>query len=98
MTTTTLHGKVDEGTGKLKQAVGEATGNEKLANKGAAQQIKGHVEQAWGSVKDAAKETHDRHKPGIDQRAHDVREKMVSTAQNVKEHIQHAVDPKNKNI
>ena len=96
--TTTLHGKIDEGTGKLKQAVGEATGNEKLANKGAAQQIKGHVEQAWDSVKDAVKETHDRHKPGVDQHARDIREKMVSTAQNVKEHIQHAVSPDNKNI
>ena len=50
MTTTTLHGKVDEGTGKLKQAVGEATGNEKLANKGAAQQVKGHVEQALSLI------------------------------------------------
>ncbi len=98
MTTTTLHGKVDEGTGKLKQAVGEATGNEKLANKGAAQQIKGQVEQAWGSVKDAVKDSHDRHKPEMYAHARDVREKMVSTAQNVKERIQHAVSPDNKKV
>ena len=98
MSTETLHGKIDEGTGKLKQAVGEATGNETLANKGAAQQVKGHVEEAWGAVKDAAKETHDRHKPEAEAHAHNLREKVVEAAQTVKEHIQNAVDPKNKHI
>ncbi|WP_263378746.1 CsbD family protein [Granulicella paludicola] len=93
-TTTTVHGKIDEGTGKLKQTVGEVSGNEKLANEGAAQQIKGHVEQAWGSIKEAVKESHDRHEP----ERHDIREKLVSTAQNVKEKIQHAVSPDNKDV
>jgi uncharacterized protein YjbJ (UPF0337 family) len=93
-TTSTVHGKIDEATGKLKQSVGEATGNEKMANAGAAEQIKGHVEQAWGSVKDAVKESHDRHEP----ERHDIREKLVSTAQNVKEKIQHAVSPEHKDI
>lgn len=97
MTTTTLHGKIDEGTGKLTQAVGEVTGNEQMANRGAAQQIKGQAEQAWGAVKDTVKQTHDEHKPEMVQHAHDVREKMVSTAQNVKERIQHAVNPDHKN-
>ena len=97
MTTTTLHGKIDEATGKLKQAVGEVTGNEQMANRGAAQQIKGHAEQAWGAVKDAAQQAHDEHKPEMVQHAHDVREKLVSTAQNVKERIQHAVGANHKN-
>ena len=93
-TTSNIHGKIDEATGKLKQSVGEATGNEEMANSGAAEQIKGHVEQAWGSVKDAVKESHDRHEP----ERHDIREKLVSTAQNVKEKIQHAVSPDTKHI
>jgi uncharacterized protein YjbJ (UPF0337 family) len=97
MSTETIHGKIDEVTGKLKQAVGEATHNDKVANEGVGQQIKGHVEQAWGSVKDAVKETHEKHKPELEQHAHDIREKLTSTAQNAKEHIQHLVDPNNKN-
>ena len=85
----TIKGKYDEAAGKVKQAAGEAVGNHKLANEGAAQQLKGHAEQAWGTVKEAVAER----QPERDQTAHDVREKMTSTAQNVKEHIQHAVDP-----
>jgi len=85
----TIKGKYDEVAGKVKQGVGEAVGNHKLANEGTAQQLKGHAEQAWGSVKEAAAEHKDEH----DKTLHDVREKMTSTAQNVKENIQHAIDP-----
>ena len=53
----TIHGKYNEVAGKIKQAAGEAVGNHKLANEGTAQQLKGHAEQAWGSVKEAAAET-----------------------------------------
>jgi uncharacterized protein YjbJ (UPF0337 family) len=97
-TETNLHGKLDEASGKLKKSVGEVTGNEVLANKGAAQEIKGHVEQAWASVKESVKETHDQHRPEMEQRGHDIREKLVSTAQNVKERVQQAVSPENKDI
>jgi uncharacterized protein YjbJ (UPF0337 family) len=87
----TIKGKYDEVAGKVKQAAGEAVGNHKLANEGTAQQLKGHAEQTVGAVKEAYAE----HKPERDQAAHDIREKLTSTAQNVKESIQHAVDPKN---
>jgi uncharacterized protein YjbJ (UPF0337 family) len=85
----TIKGKYDEVAGKVKQAAGEAVGNNKLANEGTAQQLKGHAEQAWGAVKEAVAEQ----KPERDKTAHDVREKMTSTVQNAKEHIQHAIDP-----
>ena len=87
----TVKGKYDEVAGKVKQGVGEAVGNNKLANEGTAQQVKGHAEQAWGTVKEAVADS----KPERDQKAHDVREKVSSTVQNAKEHIQHAIDPKN---
>jgi uncharacterized protein YjbJ (UPF0337 family) len=87
----TIKGKYNEVAGKVKQVAGEAVGNHKLANEGTAQQIKGHAEQAWGTVEETAAEKKAEHQDTI----HDVREKMTSTAQNVKEHIQHAVDPKN---
>lgn len=87
-----IKGKLDEVAGKVKQSIGEATHNEKIANEGAAQQVKGHVEQAWGSVKAAATDTtHDttlRHEHNGEIKAHDIRESITSTAQNVKDQIQ----------
>lgn len=87
----TIKGKYNEVVGKVKQGVGEAVGNHKMANEGTAQEVKGHVQQAWGTVKETVAD----HKADRDKSAHDVREKISSTAQNAKENIQHAVDPKN---
>jgi len=53
-------GILDTERGKLKQTVGEAIGDSKMANEGAAQQVKGHAEQVWGSVKDTASDLHDK--------------------------------------
>jgi uncharacterized protein YjbJ (UPF0337 family) len=90
----TVKGKWDEVAGKVKQGVGEAVGNDNLANKGAAQQVKGHAEQAWGAVKEAAHDTaaedaayNDRRPVRSETTAHDVRESITSTAANVKERI-----------
>ena len=93
----TVKGKFDELAGKAKQAFGNATGNQSAANHGAAQEVKGHAEQSWGSVKEAAHDTHDREAPHANAQAHDIREKVTSAAANVKEHIQNAADDfKNK--
>jgi len=70
---------------------------------GAAQQVKGHAEQAWGSVKSAANDTAANakaranesravHEDEHERKAHDVRQSVTSTAQNVKNHIQNSVD------
>jgi uncharacterized protein YjbJ (UPF0337 family) len=91
----TAAGKFDQLKGKAKQSVGEALGNQKLANSGAADQVKGAVKETWGNAKDAvhavAGQAHaccDTHhteaKQNAADRAHDVREKITSTAQNVK--------------
>ena len=98
-----LKGKFNEVAGKVKQSVGEATHNDKLANEGTAQQVKGHAEQAWGSVKSAANDTavdararanesRAVHVNEGEHKAHDVRESIASTAQNVKNKIQDSVD------
>jgi uncharacterized protein YjbJ (UPF0337 family) len=47
-------GYFDEAKGKLKQTVGETFNNQSLADEGAADQLKGHAKQAWGSIKDTA--------------------------------------------
>ncbi len=42
--------------GKIKEAAGKATGNERLEAKGKADQTKGGVKQAGENIKDAAKD------------------------------------------
>jgi len=76
----TVAGKFDQMKGKAKQSIGEAVGDDKLANSGTADQVKGAAKEAWGNTKDAA-HTH------AESHAHDVREKITSTVQNAKESI-----------
>ncbi len=56
MNESNVGGKFDELAGKAKQGVGEAFGNENLANEGAAQEVKGNAKETWGNVKDTASE------------------------------------------
>ena len=95
----TVKGKFDEIAGKTKQAFGDLTGDQSAANKGAAQEVKGHGEQAWGSVKEAVHDstsdnttTHADATTAADNGAHDVRQSVTSTAANVKDHIRNAVE------
>jgi uncharacterized protein YjbJ (UPF0337 family) len=74
----TVKGKFNEAVGSVKQTVGEAIGNEKLANEGAADQVKGQGQQAWGSVKEGAADLKAQHEAKGHAEAHDVREKVVS--------------------
>lgn len=88
----TVKGKFNEAVGKMKQSVGEAVGSEKLANAGAAEQVKGNAQQAWGAVKEGAADARDHHEAEAQAKSHDVREKITSTAQNVKDEIAEGVD------
>jgi len=45
--------KLQEAKGKAKEAVGEASGNSDLKNKGKSDQTKGNLKQAGEKVKDA---------------------------------------------
>ena len=96
-----IKGKFDELAGKAKQAFGDVTGDQSAANHGAAQEVKGHGEQAWGSVKEAAHDsttshtttsTYDNTGTAADNTAHDARTSVTSTAENVKDHIRNAVE------
>jgi uncharacterized protein YjbJ (UPF0337 family) len=94
----TAEGKFDQLKGKAKQSIGEAIGNDKLANSGALDQIKGAAKEAWGNTKDAvhaiaddarahASEERAEESQHADQTAHDVRARLTSTAQNVKDAV-----------
>jgi uncharacterized protein YjbJ (UPF0337 family) len=50
----TVKGTVDDVAGRAKRQVGEWTGDTNTQVEGAAQQVKGKVEKAWGNIKDAA--------------------------------------------
>ncbi len=99
----TLAGKFDKVAGKIKESVGEAFGNEKLANSGAADQVKGSAKETWGNVKDTASDLHDNaqthtstttsslhddaHTTG-----HDTRRSVTSTAEDIKDGIRNKLD------
>lgn len=55
----TIKGTVDDAAGRAKRQVGEWTGDNQTQAEGAAQQVKGKVEKAWGNVKDAVRNTTD---------------------------------------
>lgn len=88
----TAEGKFDQFKGKVKQSVGEAVGNQKLANAGAVDQVKGNVKEAWGNTKDAAQVASDNAHAHAETHGHDVRAKITSTAQNVKDSVNEKAD------
>ena len=47
-------GMFDQGKGKVKQGVGDLTGDERMKGEGKMDELKGKGEQAWGDIKDAA--------------------------------------------
>ena len=99
----TVQGSLEQAAGKVKQGVGEAIGNQKMANSGAADQVKGAARETWGRVKetarDVAAEKHakeeasiDEHKERAAESAQGVRAKVVSSAQNAKDSISRKLD------
>ncbi len=51
-----VKGKLDDAAGRVKRQVGEWTGDTEKQVEGAAQQVKGKVENAWGKAKDEARD------------------------------------------
>ena len=93
-----VEGKFDQLKGKAKQAIGEALGDDRMANSGTADQVKGSAKEAWGNTKDAARSVaydtqahaetqHAQAEEVHSGKAHDIREKIASAAENVKNAI-----------
>ncbi len=78
-------GKVDQVAGKVKQGVGEAVGNDDLANRGVADQVKGAAKETWGNVKDAANKSQE-------QQAHDTRENISRKVEDTKNRVNDKID------
>jgi uncharacterized protein YjbJ (UPF0337 family) len=88
----TVKGKFNEVVGKAKQGIGEAVGSDKMANEGAGQQVKGQAQQAWGAVKEGVNDASNDRRPAAETEGHDVREKITSTAQNMKDSVKAGID------
>jgi uncharacterized protein YjbJ (UPF0337 family) len=50
-----VNGKVKDITGGVERKIGELSGNKDTEAKGAARQVEGKAQNAWGTVKDAVK-------------------------------------------
>ncbi len=94
-------GKFDQLKGKIKQGVGEAFGNDKLANEGAADQVKGNAKEAWGNVKDKASDLHNSTVAGTttsttksdaERTGDHARDNVTSTAERAKDSINRGLD------
>ncbi len=71
-----IKGKASQVAGRVKQGAGDLTGNEKLANEGVADQVKGSVQETWGNAKDAAHEAAKNREAEVHQKQVDAREKV----------------------
>lgn len=96
MNSTNVEGNFDVAKGKVKQAIGETFNNQGLANEGAADEVKGHAKEAWGNVKDAARDIGNRHEAEAtttgENAGHDIRTSITDAAAHAKESISRGVD------
>ena len=51
-----VKGRVEQTTGKVKEAAGKLVGNDRLRTEGAADQIKGKVQAGYGDAKENVKD------------------------------------------
>jgi uncharacterized protein YjbJ (UPF0337 family) len=70
----TVKGKVKDVVGRAERQVGEWTGDPKKQAEGAAKQVEGKLQNAWGQVKDAANKGEDRPAPAKPPRPSDDQE------------------------
>ena len=85
-------GKFDQTIGKVKEKVGDAVGNQKLANEGVADQVKGSAKETWGNVKDAAHTTTDRHTNDTDAAAGEHRSSFSEKVTEMKNKVNAKID------
>ena len=84
----TVKGQAEQVAGKIKQKFGEAVSNQKIANAGAAEQIKGVARETWGKTKDTANDVANAQRADAqakgESKAQELRDKVTTKAQNIK--------------
>ena len=78
-----VEGKVKDVAGRVERQAGEWTGNKEAEARGAAKQVEGKVQGAWGDVKDAGQKAADKAKSNrpTDETAEVEKERRQSLAQ-----------------
>ena len=92
-----VKGKANEVAGKMKQGVGEATGNENMANRGVADQAKGAAQQTWGNIKDAANESAKTREAEQHQHNNEARENVSHKIDSAKDRVNEKIDEHKEN-
>jgi uncharacterized protein YjbJ (UPF0337 family) len=85
-------GKFDQTVGKAKEKLGDAVGNQKLANQGVADQVKGAAKETWGNAKDAAETAQDRHAAETEDSASVNRERFTDKVSEMKKKVNEKID------
>ncbi len=92
MNTDQVSGKFDQVKGKVKQGVGEAVGNQKLANEGVVDQVKGSAKEVYGNVKDAVHHNVEAAKHDQQHEANRARANVVENVDAKREHANAVID------
>ena len=87
-----VSGKVDQIKGKVKQGIGEAVGNQRLANQGVVDQVKGSAKEVWGNVKDAVAHNAETRRVAAEERANEARSNVVDNVDAAREHANAVID------
>ena len=53
----TIKGAAKDAAGSVKESIGKATGNDRMAAEGAAERVEGKIQKGVGNLKDAARGT-----------------------------------------
>jgi uncharacterized protein YjbJ (UPF0337 family) len=80
-----IFGKVDQVVGKVKQGVGEAIGNQKVANQGVIDQAKGAAKETWGNAKDVANQVREWQRETAEEKADNLRHNISLSVEDAKE-------------
>ncbi len=88
----TIKGKLKSVGGKIEQAAGETFGDQKMANAGTANQVKGATQETWGNVKDAAHDVTTPTHTSAEVEAHNTRTGIAETAEHLKDKVSHGID------
>jgi uncharacterized protein YjbJ (UPF0337 family) len=92
MNTDKVEGEFDQVAGKVKQGVGETVGNQRLANAGVADQIKGAAKETWGNAKDTAGVVHEDNKAKAHAEGDNLRDRVANSTQNAKNSMNEKLD------
>ena len=87
-----LKGKLEQAVGHVKESVGEALGDNKTANEGLGDQVKGSARETWGNVKDATQTTATTHEEVASDKSASVRQNISDKVAEAKNAVNARID------